>query len=284
MSYQIIADSCGDFTEEMQKNPVFRSVPLTLEIASYSILDDEHFDQLDFLKRVKESPIGPKTACPSPEAFQKAIAESDAEEIYIVTLSAKLSGTFQAATIGLSLYEESAGEGKKKIHIFNSNSASAGECKLCMEIQELKEAGKSFEEVVSLIEKECSEITTLFVLESLDTLRKNGRLTGVKSFLASALNIKPVMGAVDGAIVQFGQQRGMQKALKKMVELAVEKAGGVDAVKNKRLVITHVNDPERAEQVKADFEKAAKFRDIVITNARGVATIYANDKGIIVAL
>ena len=52
MSYQIIADSCGDFTEEMQKNPVFRSVPLTLEIASYSILDDEHFDQLDFLKRV----------------------------------------------------------------------------------------------------------------------------------------------------------------------------------------------------------------------------------------
>ena len=125
MSYQIIADSCGDFTEEMQKNPVFRSVPLTLEIASYSILDDEHFDQLDFLKRVKESPVGPKTACPSPEAFQKAIAESDAEEIYIVTLSAKLSGTFQAATIGQGLYEENAGEEKKKIHIFNSNSASA---------------------------------------------------------------------------------------------------------------------------------------------------------------
>ncbi|MBF1284085.1 MAG: DegV family protein [Oribacterium parvum] len=284
MSYQIIADSCGDFTEEMHKNSVFRSVPLTLEIGSYSILDDEHFDQLDFLKRVKESPVGPKTACPSPEAFQKAIEDSDAEEVYIVTLSAKLSGTFQAATIGQSLYEENAGEEKKKVHIFNSNSASAGECKLCMEIQELKEAGKSFEEVISLIEKECSEITTLFVLESLDTLRKNGRLTGVKSFLASALNIKPVMGAVDGAIVQFGQQRGMQKALKKMVELAVEKAGGVDAVKNKRLVITHVNDPERAEQVKADFEKAAKFRDIVITNARGVATIYANDKGIIVAL
>ena len=115
MSYQIIADSCGDFTEEMHKNSVFRSVPLTLEIGSYSILDDEHFDQLDFLKRVKESPVGPKTACPSPEAFQKAIAESDAEEVYIVTLSAKLSGTFQAATIGQSLYEENAGEEKKKI-------------------------------------------------------------------------------------------------------------------------------------------------------------------------
>lgn len=284
MKYQIICDSCGDFTPEMKADPHFRMVPLSLEIGEYRIMDDEHFDQKDFIKKMASSSIGAKTACPSPEAFQKAIEDSDAEEVYIVTLSAKLSGTFQAATIGQSLYEENAGEGTKKVHIFNSNSASAGECKLCMEIQELKEAGKSFEEVVSLIEKECSEITTLFVLESLDTLRKNGRLTGVKSFLASALNIKPVMGAVDGAIVQFGQQRGMQKALKKMVELAVEKAGGVDAVKNKRLVITHVNDPERAEQVKADFEKAAKFRDIVITNARGVATIYANDKGIIVAL
>ena len=138
--------------------------------------------------------------------------------------------------------------------------------------------------MVETIEKACRELSTLFVLESLDTLRKNGRLTGIKSFLASALNIKPVMGAVDGVIVQLGQQRGMQKALRKMVELAVERAGGAEATKNKRLVITHVNAPERAEQVKADFEKAASFKEIIITNAMGVATIYANDKGIIIAV
>ena len=56
------------------------------------------------------------------------------------------------------------------------------------------------------------------------------------------------------------------------------------AVKTKRLVITHVNAPERAEQLKADFEKLAEFKEIVLTNAMGVATIYANDKGIILAL
>lgn len=284
MSYQIIADSCGDFTEEMKRNPIFRTVPLTLEIGSYSILDDENFNQLDFIERVNASPVGPKTACPSPEAFQKAIEESDAEEVYIVTISDSLSGTFQAAKIGQSLYEENVKEGAKKVHVFSSQSASAGECKLCLDIQELKEAGKSFEEVVETIEKACRELSTLFVLESLDTLRKNGRLTGIKSFLASALNIKPVMGAVDGVIVQLGQQRGMQKALRKMVELAVERAGGAEATKNKRLVITHVNAPERAEQVKADFEKAASFKEIIITNAMGVATIYANDKGIIIAV
>ena len=282
MSYQIIADSCGDFTEEMKANPVFKLVPLTLEIGEYTIPDDENFNQEDFIARVKASPIGPKSACPSPEAFQNAIQSSPAEEIYIVTLSSKLSGTYQAAKIGQTMAEE---EGtSKKIHVFDSKSASAGECKLCLDILEAKEAGKSFEEVVSEIEESCSDITTLFVLESLDTLRKNGRLTGVKSFLASALNIKPVMGAVGGSIVQLGQQRGIQKALKKMVEFAIERAGGVEKVKEKRLVITHVNDPERAEAVKADFLQSAEFKEVIITNAMGVATIYANDKGIVVAL
>ena len=282
MSYQIIADSCGDFTEQMKQNPIFKTVPLTLEIGSYSILDDENFNQLDFINRVNASSIGPKTACPSPEAFQKAIEESDADEIYVVTLSASLSGTFQSASIGLSLYEENGGT--KKVHIFNSKSASAGECKLCLDIQELKDAGKSFEEVVEEVEMACDDLKTLFVLESLDTLRKNGRLSGIKSLLAGALNIKPIMGAVDGSIVQLGQQRGMQKALRKMMELAIERAGGVEAVKTKRLVITHVTAPERAEQLKADFEKLAEFKEIVLTNAMGVATIYANDKGIILAL
>lgn len=282
MSYQIIADSCGDFTEQMKQNPIFKTVPLTLEIGSYSILDDENFNQLDFINRVNASSIGPKTACPSPEAFQKAIEESDADEIYVVTISASLSGTFQSASIGLSLYEENGGT--KKVHIFNSKSASAGECKLCLDIKELKDAGKSFEEVVEEVEMACDDLKTLFVLESLDTLRKNGRLSGIKSLLAGALNIKPIMGAVDGSIVQLGQQRGMQKALRKMMELAIERAGGVEAVKTKRLVITHVNAPERAEQLKADFEKLAEFKEIVLTNAMGVATIYANDKGIILAL
>ena len=138
--------------------------------------------------------------------------------------------------------------------------------------------------MVEEVEMACDDLKTLFVLESLDTLRKNGRLSGIKSLLAGALNIKPIMGAVDGSIVQLGQQRGMQKALRKMMELAIERAGGVEAVKTKRLVITHVNAPERAEQLKADFEKLAEFKEIVLTNAMGVATIYANDKGIILAL
>ena len=276
MKYQIICDSCGDFTPEMKADPHFRMVPLSLEIGEYRIMDDEHFDQKDFIKKMASSPIGAKTACPSPEAFQKAMEESDADEVYIVTLSDQLSGTYQAAKIGIDLYTEAHEDSPKKIHLFNSKSASAGECKLCLDIQECKEAGLGFVEVVDIVEKKCNDIVTVFVLESLETLRKNGRL--------SAVNIKPVMGAVNGTIVKLDQQRGIQKALKRMVQLAVERAGGAEAVKEKRLVITHVNAPERAEQVKEDFLKEGSFKEIVVTDAAGVATIYANDQGIVAAL
>ena len=93
MSYQIIADSCGDFTEEMKRNPIFKTVPITLEIGSYSILDDEQFDQLDFIQKVNASPVGPKTACPSPEAFQKAIEEIDKSIDHLQKIKSALLGS-----------------------------------------------------------------------------------------------------------------------------------------------------------------------------------------------
>jgi len=90
MSYKIIGDSCSDFTDAMKKSPLFQSIPLTLEIGDYHVQDDENFQQKDFLRRVASSPIGPKTACPSPEAYRDAIEKAEADEIYIVTLSEHL--------------------------------------------------------------------------------------------------------------------------------------------------------------------------------------------------
>ena len=98
MNYKVIGDSCCDYTPVLKADPHFTIVPLTLEIGDYSVVDDDHFDQLDFLKRVHASPIGPKTACPSPEAYMKAMEDSDAEEVYVITLSEHLSGSYQAAS------------------------------------------------------------------------------------------------------------------------------------------------------------------------------------------
>lgn len=279
MSYKIIIDSCGEQTEEMKKDTHFDSVPLSLEVDGVCITDDDTFDQADFLKRMKESSNCPKSACPSPEAYMEHY-RCEEERIYVVTLTAELSGSYNSAVLGMNLYKEEYGE--KDIHVFNSCSASVGETLIGLKVQECENQGMSFEEVVQTVEDYISEQNTYFVLESLETLHKNGRLTGVKALVASALNIKPLMGATpEGTIKQIGQARGINKALSKMVDEIVR---DVINPAEKILAIAHCNCKERATCVKMMIEQKIKLKDIVILDTRGVSTLYANDGGIIVVV
>ena len=136
-----------------------------------------------------------------------------------------------------------------------------------------------FEEVIKAVEAYQAERQTFFVLESLDHLRKNGRLSAVKAFVASALNIKPVMeGNKQGIIEQAGQARGMQKALRMMVELLVER---MNKPEEKTVAIVHCNNEARAQFVKEEIEKRTKVKEIIILPSSGVSTLYAAQGGII---
>ena len=140
MSYRIVGDSCSDPTEAMKQDPHFRFVPLTLIVGDTHVTDDESFDQKAFLKLVAESPEGPKTACPSPEQYLREF-ECDADMVFAVTLSSKLSGSYQSAVIAKQMYEEHHGE-DKKIFIVDSLSAGCGQTNICLRLQELCEEGK----------------------------------------------------------------------------------------------------------------------------------------------
>lgn len=278
--YKIVIDSCGELPEELKKDGHYCNVALELEVDGYRITDDENFDQRDFLQRVKKSRYSPKSSCPSPESYIRA-CEGEAEHVYVVTLSQKLSGSYNSAVLAAQLYQEEHGD-KKQIHVFDSRSASIGETLIGMKIQELEEAGKDFGEVVSGVDAYISEMNTFFVLETLETLRKAGRLSNLKALVASTLNIKPVMGSTDeGEIQQLGQARGMKKALAKMVEdmLAVTKNCG-----QRVLAISHCNCPERAQYVRELIEKVASFKKILIVDTAGVSSMYANDGGVILAV
>ena len=279
MTYRLIGDSCTDLDDNLKKDDNIVIVPLTLEIGDYSVKDDDKFNQKDFIKRMAESKIGAKSACPSPEAFKEAM-ECDTDMAFVVTLSEHLSGSYQSAEIGKKLYEEE--HDHKDILVLSSKSASAGQYRLILELDKLCRQGLGFEEISKRITKLRDEMKTYFVIETLDTLRKNGRLSAVTAFIASALNIKPIMGAVDGVIIKKDQQRGMQKALAKMVEIAVKEAG--DNADEKTVCITHINNLERGEYVAELFRKSGKFKDIKIVNGAGVATLYAGDGGIVIAV
>ena len=276
MSYRIVVDSCGEFTEEMAKDSHFVHAALNLEIDGNHFVDDETFDRLRFLDLVEKSPNCPKSSCPSPEVYRSAF-DCGADHLYAVTLSAELSGSYNSAVLGQNLYLEDHPDAK--VHVFNSCSASVGETLLAKKIQECEEAGMEFEEVIKAVEAYQAERQTFFVLESLDHLRKNGRLSAVKAFVASALNIKPVMkGNKQGIIEQAGQARGMQKALRMMVELFVER---MNKPEEKTVAIVHCNNEARAQFVKEEIEKRTKVKEIIILPSSGVSTLYAAQGGII---
>ena len=281
MDYKIIVDSCGELTYKMKESGIYLSAPLSMQVDGDTIMDDETFDQADFLRRVAASPECPKSSCPSPEKYME-LYSGEERRVYVVTLSSELSGSFNSAQLAAKLWKEEHGEDGKQIHVFNSRSASVGETLIACKVRECEEQGMTFEETVSETEAYIEGQHTYFVLENLDTLRKNGRLTGIRSFVASALNIKPVMGSTpQGTICQLGQARGVKRALVKMTEQIVRDG---KRTKEKVLAIAHCNCPERAREVERMILDKIHVRDSFIVDTAGISTMYANDGGIIVVL
>ena len=279
MSYKVIVDSCGELTEEMKASGNFETASLTMEVGGVRIMDDTSFDQADFLRRVAECPESPKSSCPSPEDYMEKY-RCEAERVYAVTLTAELSGSYNSAVLAKNLYIEEYGE--KNIHVFNSRSASIGETLIAMKVQECEETVMTFEQVVDTVERYIDGQHTYFVLENLDTLRKNGRLTGIKSLVAGALNIKPVMAATpEGTICQIGQASGIKKALAKMADQIAEET---QEAEEKILAISNCNCRERAREVERMLLAKMKVKASFIIDTAGISSMYANDGGIIVVV
>ncbi len=279
MKFRVALDSGGELTQELRGREEFCMVPLTLTVNGVSIIDDGKMTQKELVARIAEDPDVPKTACPSPEAYLRAF-ECGAEHIYAVTLSAELSGSYQSAVVAANMYlEEHPGA---KIHVFNSTSASVGEGLTVLKITELEDQGLPFEEVVEKTEKYIRRKNTFFVLDNLETLRKNGRLSGMKALAAAVLKIKPICyGTVEGSIGQLDQARGMGKAIVKMVNYLVERTPDPE---NRILGISHCNCPDRAEIVREEILKRIHVKEVVLLPTGGLSTIYANDGGIIVVI
>lgn len=279
MSYKVIIDSCGELSQEMKESGHFVTASLSIDVDDYHIIDDETFDQKLFLEKVAASPNCPKSSCPSPESYMEKY-HCEAERVYAVTLSAELSGSYNSAVLGKSLYQEEYGE--KDIYVFNSRSASIGETLIGMKIAECEEKGMDFGQVVETVEAYIEGQNTYFVLETLEALRKNGRLSGLKAAVATALNIKPVMASTpEGTICQLGQARGMKKALVRMADEMVQNTVHAE---EKILAISHCNSPARAEELKNMLVSRINPKGAVVLDTAGISSLYASDGGIIAVI
>ncbi|WP_026508304.1 DegV family protein [Butyrivibrio sp. MC2013] len=276
MSYKIVMDSCCDMPPEYHKDPRFEFVPLALEVGDYHIIDDETFDQAEFLRHVAESEECPRSACPSPDRFMRAY-ETDADRVYCVTLTSRLSGSYNSALLAVDLYHEEHGD--KDIFVVDSRSSCSGEAQMVFKIMDLEEQGLPFDEICKEMEKFRDNMLTYFVLDNLETLRKNGRLTGMKALVATTLNIKPICAGEEGVIVQKGQGIGIRKALLRMTDLFIKELKDSE---EKRLIIAHCNCYERAMLVRDLIEAKAHFKETIVVDTAGCGSMYCNDGGIVV--
>ena len=276
MSYKIIGDSCTDLPIDLKNDATIQLVPLSMQIEDEIIVDDSTFNQIEFLRKMAASKECPKSSCPSPESYMAAFEGAD--DVFVITLSSKLSGSYNSAELAKKLYlEEHPG---KNIEVIDSKSASAGQTLLVYKLKELLDKGTSFQETVKLVNAFRDSMQTKFVLESLENLRKNGRLNNITAVICSALNIKPIMGANDGEIVKLDQARGIERALLKMIKFVEE---DVKDAKDRILGITHCNNYERALFVKEEMLKRIPFAKCFIADTNGIASLYANDGGIIIS-
>jgi DegV family protein with EDD domain len=180
--------------------------------------------------------------------------------------------------VAKDMYEEE--HENARIHIFDSKSAAAGQHLIYEKIMEYVNAGDSFEEVVKKVETFRDEMFTIFVLDDLETFKKNGRLKGIKALVATAMNVKPVLVGDDGDIKQIDQSIGVEHAVNRMLYIIEKK--GFD--KNRKVRITQCASRELCVKVARVLTEKFGFTDVKILNAGGLSTTYENPGGVIVAL
>ena len=277
MSVKIVADSSCDLNEHLEREMDITLIPFSLHIGSSIYRDDKELDVKAMIKEMAECPTPPKTACPSPSDFVKAF--EGPESVFAVTISSALSGTYESAMLAKKILLENAED--KFVHIFDSLSASIAETLISIKIFELAKKNYNDLQIVEKVNEYIKGMKTIFLLESLDNLMKNGRLGKVKGKFATLLNIKPVMEATeDGNINMVESVRGYKRAFMRFVEIIGEKG---EKLEEKVIGISHCNCLERAEEFKSELLKRYNFKDIIIVETAGLSSVYANQGGIIVS-
>jgi len=277
MDYEIIVDSCCDMTPELAERFGVKSVPMTLMLGSKEFVDDEALDLPDFMKQMKDCKEKVSTAAPSPFSFMEAI--SAAINSFVVTISSQLSASYANARMGRDFAEEN-GEAPN-VHIFDTKSASAGEVLVAIKLRELLTNGIPKDQIISHINQFIDNMKTYFVLEKHDNLIKNGRLNKITGAIVQLLNVKLIMGADGkGTITLFSKPLGTEQMLERLMSLI---RSSKKATSGENLVICHCNNLPLAKQLSDLIKRQFNFKEILIVPTRGAISVYADDKGIVMA-
>ena len=233
MKTRIIIDSTADLSAELKSKVAV--VPLTVHFGDEEYLDGVTIDHKAFYEKLIESDQLPTTSQATPDSFinefEKVKAAGDSA--VVITISSKLSGTYQSATI--------AAEDFENIYIVDSGSAAIGSGILAERALQLADSGMEAREIAEILNKEKEKIVIIALLDTLEYLKKGGRISKTVAFAGAVLNIKPVISVEDGEIAVLGKARGSKMGNNLLVQ-EIEKSGGVDFEKPVMLGYSGLSD------------------------------------------
>lgn len=274
--YVVLMDTVGDLSPELLKKEEVETIALTLRFDDEELVGEYGTDPALILEKVKASKDCPKTACPAPGDFISFFEKHAGKRIYVVTLSSKLSGSYSSAMMAKDIYLEDNPDAS--ITVFDSLSASAGQGLIVSMILQYEESLSQFNEICSKVEDFIKNMRTIFVLEDLTFLEKNGRLKGVMLMASKVLSISPILEGKEGNIVLKDKAIGNVRAIDKMIGFMIEDMKNLNI---SVMQISHCNALNKATKIKDAI--VANFPDIkvIIAHTGPIATFYAGDKGIV---
>lgn len=233
MKTRIIVDSTADLFSELKSR--VGVVPLTVHFGEAEYLDGVTIDHKTFYEKLVESDVLPTTSQATPDSFIKEFQKikEDGDSAVVITISSKLSGTYQSAVI--------AAEDFDNIYIVDSGSAAIGSVILAEKALKLADDGMNAREIAEKLNEEKEKIVIIALFDTLEYLKKGGRISKTAAFAGSVLNIKPVLSVIDGEITVLGKARGSKMGNNLLVQ-EIEKVGGVDFEKPVLLGFTGLSD------------------------------------------
>lgn len=255
----VVTDSGSDLPKSVRDQYNIHVVPLSIQFGEDIYKDGVELNADDFYRILTEAAVLPSTCQPSPADFVKcyeSIAEPG-DAIISVHLSSKLSGTYQSAVLASTMVS------RRQIHVLDTKAASIGIGLVALAVAEAVQNGASVEEALAVGEKVVDELQVYFVVDTLEYLKRNGRIGAASALVGSLLNIKPVLTLDNGIVAPYDKVRGKAKALNRIFGLLQDYVKA-HPQRRIRVGITHANCIDEVLQLRDKIHEQLKIDDIII--------------------